>query len=162
MKSMADAYIVKPFHLAFLQESVKSVLKNRDILRAHYTCELPVELKAQTPKKLDKKFINEFTAIVEANISNDQFSVDEICKTIGVSRIQLYRKVKALLNTNVNDYILAARLQKAKHLLNDDAFTISEIACKVGFSSAAYFSTVFKSKLNITPSEYRDNRNVSK
>ena len=89
------------------------------MLREHYTSELPIEFKSHAPKKLDKKFINDFTSIVERNISNDKFNVDEICKAIGVSRIQLYRKVKALLGCNVNDYILSVRLQKAKYLLNE-------------------------------------------
>ena len=162
MKSMADAYIVKPFNLQYLQETIKSVMKNRDILREHYTSELPVELKSTAPKKLDRKFINDFTAIVESNISNDEFNVDQICKTIGISRIQLYRKVKALLSCNVNDYILSVRLQKAKYLLNESDMSISEIAYKVGFSSSAYFSTVFKSKFNVTPSEFREKSNIAK
>ncbi len=161
MKSKADAYIVKPFNFQFLLETIKSVLRNRETLRDHYTSELPIELKSHAPKKLDKKFINDFTSIVESNISNDKFNVDEICKSIGVSRIQLYRKVKALLGCNVNDYILAVRLQKAKYLLNETEMSIAEIADKVGFSSAAYFSTVFKNKFIVTPSEFRDKGKVT-
>ena len=156
MKSNADAYIVKPFNLQFLREVIKSVLKNREVLREHYTSELPVELKSHAPKKLDKKFIHDFTSIVESNISNDEFNVDEICKAIGISRIQLYRKVKALLGCNVNDYILTVRLHKAKYLLNETEMSIAEIADKVGFSSGAYFSTVFKNKFIVTPSEFRE------
>ena len=72
--------------------------------------------------------------------------------------MQLYRKVKALLGVNVNDYILTIRLQKAKYLLNEGELSISEISYKVGFSSAAYFSTVFKSKFQMTPKEYREKK----
>ncbi|MEP6513891.1 MAG: substrate-binding domain-containing protein, partial [Parafilimonas sp.] len=162
MKNLADAYIVKPFNLKYLEETIKSILKNRDVLREHYTSELPVELKSQSPKKIDKKFINDFAAIVESNISNEDFSIDNICKTIGISRIQLYRKVKALLGCNVNDYILTVRLQKAKYFLNKPDLSIAEIADNVGFSSAAYFSTVFKSKFNVTPSEFRIHKSVEK
>ena len=162
MKSNADAYIVKPFNLQFLKETIKSVLKNREALREHYTSELSIEFKNQTPRKLDKKFIHDFTSIVESNISNDGFNVDEICKAIGVSRIQLYRKVKALLGFNVNDYILSVRLHKAKYLLSESDLSISEIACRTGFSSSAYFSTVFKSKFNVTPSVFREKGNIVK
>jgi len=160
MKSMADAYIVKPFNIEFLTETIKSVMRNRELLREHYTSELPVETKTQAPKKLDRKFINEFTSIVESNISNENFGVDDICHSIGISRVQLYRKVKALLGCNVNDYILTIRLQKAKYLLNENELSISEVSFKVGFSSAAYFSTVFKSKFQMTPKEYREKRLV--
>lgn len=156
MKSMADAYVVKPFHFQLLEETMKSVMNNREILKEHYTSELPVELKNVAPKRLDKKFITDFTAIVESNISNDEFTVEDICKAIGVSRIQLYRKVKALLGFNVNDYILSVRLQKAKYLLSSEDFTVAEVAYKVGFSSSTYFATVFKSKLSVTPSEYKE------
>jgi len=83
---------------------------------------------------------------VESNINNEAFSVEDICKNIGISRVQLYRKVKALLDINVNEYILNTRLQKAKYLLHNEEMTISEVAYKVGFSIPAYFSTVFKSK----------------
>jgi AraC-like DNA-binding protein len=76
--------------------------------------------------------------------------------------MQLYRKVKALLNCNANEYILSKRLQKAKYLLQEEELTISEIAYKVGFSSLAYFSTVFKSKFSATPSEFREKSSVSR
>ena len=123
---------------------------------------MPTETRSVSSSKIDRKFINEFTAIVENNISNEQFSVDDICKAIGVSRVQLYRKVKALIGYNINDYILTVRLQKAKfHLANEDA-SISEVAFKVGFSSQAYFSTVFKSKFAVTPSEYREGKKRTK
>jgi signal transduction histidine kinase/DNA-binding response OmpR family regulator/ABC-type xylose transport system substrate-binding protein len=156
MKSMADAYIVKPFNYQFLEETIKSVMKNREILREHYTSELPVKLRTAAPQKLDKKFINDFAATVESNISNDTFSVDDICTALGISRVQLYRKVKALLGISVNDYILDARLQKARYLLQNEDLTIAEVAYQVGFSSQAYFATVFKNKLSITPSEFKE------
>lgn len=156
MRNMADAYIVKPFNLQFLEETIKSVMKNREILREHYTSELNLEVRLQGPQKLDRKFINEFNAIVETNIGNEHFTIEELCVGLGISRVQLYRKVKALLGYNVNDYILQARLQKARHYLGKNELSISEIAYKVGFSSASYFSTVFKSKFGKTPKEFRE------
>ncbi|WP_235921249.1 hybrid sensor histidine kinase/response regulator transcription factor [Foetidibacter luteolus] len=156
MKNMADAYIVKPFNIDFLLETIKSVMRNRELLREHYTSELSVETKNQAPKKLDRKFINEFTAIIENNIANENFTIDELCSNMGISRVQLYRKVKALLGYNVNDYILNARLQKAKHYLSQGEYSVSEVAYKTGFSSPAYFSTVFKSKCGVTPREFKE------
>ena len=161
MKHLADSYITKPFNQKYLEENIKSLLSNRSILREHYSMDiLPSELKTQTINKLDKKFINEFNALIESNIANENFSVEDICRHIGLSRIQLYRKVKALLNCNVNEYILNKRLQKAKYLLQNDELTIAEVAYKVGFSSPAYFSTVFKSKFDVTPSEFKEKTNI--
>ena len=111
--------------------------------------------------KVDRKFVNELNAFLESNIANENFGVEDICKHIGLSKMQLYRKIKALLNCNVNEYILNKRLQKSKFMLQNEELSISEIAYKVGFSSPAYFSTVFKSKFNLTPSEYKENRNTN-
>ncbi|WP_276500760.1 substrate-binding domain-containing protein [Terrimonas pollutisoli] len=158
IKSQADAFIVKPFNLEYLEETIKNLLKNRAVLREHYTSELPTESKTNSANKIDRKFINEFTALVENNLSNEDFAVDDICKKIGISRVQLYRKVKALIGYNVNDYILNVRLQKAKFLLAKENLTISEVAFRVGFSSQGYFSTVFKSKFGVTPSEFKDKK----
>ena len=156
IRSQADAFIVKPFNLEYLEETVKNLLKNRAVLREHYTSELPTETRSNSSNKIDRKFITEFTAIVENNISNEDFSVDDICRKIGISRVQLYRKVKALIGYNVNDYILTVRLKKAKFLLTNEDLSISEVAFKVGFSSQAYFSTVFKSKLGVTPKSFKE------
>jgi len=135
---------------------INNLLRNRESLKEHYTSELPTEIRTGVSKKIDRKFLNEFAAIVENNISNENFTVENICREIGISRVQLYRKLKALLGMNVNDYILNVRLQKSKYLLTNEDITISEIAFKVGFSSQAYFSTVFKSKFSCTPSEFKE------
>ena len=157
MDTQADAYITKPFNLLFLQKTIKSLLQNREKIKDHYSGDIFSEEKSHVAKKADRKFIMEFTAIVENNLSNDKFGVPDICSELGISRIQLYRKVKAVLHCNVNDYIITTRLQKAKYYMQHENFTISEIAFKSGFSSAAYFSTVFKSKFGVTPSAFKEN-----
>ncbi len=157
LKLKADAFIVKPFNFQYLEETINSLLRNRETLKDHYTCELPNEcLHSPMVKKIDRKFVNEFSAIVESNIANENFGVDDICKEIGVSRVQLYRKIKALLGCNINDYILSVRLQKAKFLLINEDLSISEVASKVGFASQAYFSNVFKSKVGTTPKAFKE------
>jgi signal transduction histidine kinase/AraC-like DNA-binding protein/CheY-like chemotaxis protein/ABC-type xylose transport system substrate-binding protein len=162
MKSKADAFISKPFNLNYLQETLNSLLYNREILREHYTSVLHVEKAANNSfQKIDRKFTNEFIAIVEKNISKENFGAENIAREMGLSRMQLYRKIKSLMGYNVNDYILSVRLQKAKYLLLNENSPISDIAYKTGFSSQAYFSTVFKSRFSITPSEYRDKKRIS-
>jgi signal transduction histidine kinase/DNA-binding response OmpR family regulator len=156
LRQKADAYIIKPFNLEFVEETIRNLIRNREILREHYSSELPGEMqRASSSKKIDRKFVNEFSSIVEANLANENFGVDELSRAIGISKAQLYRKVKAVLGLNINDYILNVRLQKAKHLLNNHELSINEISFKVGFSSQAYFSTVFKSKFGMTPSDWR-------
>ncbi|WP_295675794.1 substrate-binding domain-containing protein [uncultured Mucilaginibacter sp.] len=158
VNTMADLYITKPFNFDHLLASVQNLIKNRIILKEHFTSDISTSEKLPISKGIDKKFINDFAGIVEQNLSNDKFNVDDICKIIGISRIQLYRKVKALLGCSITDYILNRRLKKAKYLLNNESLTISEITYKVGFSNPNYFSTVFKSKYGCTPSEFKRNQ----
>jgi signal transduction histidine kinase/DNA-binding response OmpR family regulator len=159
LETKADAYLTKPFNLQVMHETVRSLVTNREKMKSHYSTETFNEEKSTVGKKLERKFISEFCGIVENNIANEKFSVDDICKQMAISRIQLYRKVKQVLNCNVNDYIITTRLQKAKYYMQHEDLSISEIAYKTGFSSAAYFSTVFKSKFGTTPSDFKSRKN---
>lgn len=152
--SMADVYMVKPFNYDQLLATVKNLIKNRVILKEHFTSDVS-HGKIPVSKSLDKKFLNDFAGIVEQNLANENFNVDDICKTIGISRVQLYRKVKALLGCSITDYILTRRLKKARYLLAHEGYSIAEITYMVGFASPNYFSTVFKAQYNCTPSEFK-------
>jgi len=154
IRSMADAYITKPFNFDYLHAAIKNLIKNRVILKEHFISDVGPG-KITVSKSLDKKFMSDFSGIVEQNLANENFSVDDICKSIGISRVQLYRKVKALLGCSITDYILNRRLKKAKYLLINESYSISEITYMVGFSSPNYFSTVFKAKYDCTPSEFK-------
>lgn len=155
MRSMADAYITKPFNYDYLWATVENLIKNRVLLKEHFISDTPVSGRQTVSKSLDKKFLNDFAGIVEQNLGNENFSVDDICKAIGISRVQLYRKVKALLDCSITDYILARRLKKAKYLLSNEGYSIAEITYMVGFSTPNYFSTVFKNNYGCTPSEFK-------
>jgi signal transduction histidine kinase/DNA-binding response OmpR family regulator len=156
LESLADIYVSKPFQFDYLLAAVNNLIRNRKILKEHFTSDLPIPVKSGISRSIDKKFVNDFSGIVEKNISNENFSVDDICRSIGISRIQLYRKVKALLGYTVNDYLLDRRLKKAVYLLNNENLPVSEIAYMVGFSSANYFSTSFKAKYGCPPTEFKN------
>jgi signal transduction histidine kinase/AraC-like DNA-binding protein len=160
IQSMADAYIVKPFNYDHLLATIKNLIQNRVILKEHFTSDISPSGKLPISKGLDKKFVNDFSGIVEQNLSNENFNVDDISKAIGISRIQLYRKVKALMGCNITDYILNRRLKKAKYFLIHENYSISEITYMVGFSSPNYFATVFKAKYACTPSEFKRNQHI--
>lgn len=151
----ADEYITKPFVFEYLNERMKSLIRNRQQLKEHYSHDLNIEPVSMLPGGLDKKFVNDFQSLVEKNISNAEFNVNDIGRELGMSRVQVYRKVKALLGFSVNDYIGNVRLKKAKHLLLHTNKTISEISAEVGFSSPTYFSTTFKAKFHVSPKEFK-------
>jgi signal transduction histidine kinase/AraC-like DNA-binding protein/CheY-like chemotaxis protein/ABC-type xylose transport system substrate-binding protein len=155
IQAMADLYVTKPFNSDLLIASVQNLIRNRLILKEHFTSDITPAEKLPVSKTLDKKFINDFAGIVEQNLGNDEFNVDDICKLIGISRVQLYRKVKALLGCSITEYILNRRLKKAKYLLTHESYTIAEITYMTGFSNPNYFSTVFKSHYGCSPTEYK-------
>jgi len=157
IETMADIYITKPFSFDFLMANVRNLIKNRTLLKEHFTSDISTSGKIPVSKDLDKKFLIDFAGIVELNLSNENFTVDDISKVIGISRVQLYRKVKALMGCNITDYILNRRLKKAKYLLNNEKLTIAEITYEIGFSNPNYFATVFKTKYGCTPTEFKRN-----
>lgn len=151
----ADLYLTKPFNPAFLLESLRTLLTNRDKQREHFRRELSVNTATVAPQRVDQKFLADLTAIVEANLGRPELSVEDVARSLGISRVQLYRKVKAVLGTGVTDFIQGIRLTKARQLLLDDDLTIAEVAYQLGFSSPSYFSTSFKARYQVSPSEFR-------
>ncbi|MCA8829529.1 substrate-binding domain-containing protein [Hymenobacter pini] len=151
----ADLYLTKPFNPTFLLESIRTLLSNRDKQREHFRRELSVSTATVAPQRVDQKFLADLTAIVEANLSRSELSVEDVARSLGISRVQLYRKVKAVLGTGVTDFIQGIRLTKARQLLLSDELTIAEVAYQLGFSSPSYFSTSFKARYQVSPSEFR-------
>ncbi|MBF9223867.1 substrate-binding domain-containing protein [Hymenobacter ruricola] len=151
----ADLYLTKPFNPAFLLESVRTLLANRARQRAHFRRELSLDTATVAPANPDQKFLHDLTAIIEANLTKTDLSVEEIARHLGISRMQLYRKVKAVLGTGVTDFIQSLRLTKARELLLDEQRTIADVAYELGFSSPSYFSTSFRARYQLSPSEFR-------
>ena len=92
--------------------------------------------------------------IVEANISNESFNIETMAREIGMSRPNLNRKLRALINQSTNQFIQSVRLQRAADLLRQKAGTVSEIAFRTGFSSTAYFVKCFKDQFGETPGNF--------
>ncbi|MBT9395258.1 substrate-binding domain-containing protein [Hymenobacter sp. NST-14] len=155
LQAGADLYLTKPFNPAFLLESLRTLLRHRDQLREHFRRELSVTTATVAPQRVDQKFLADLTAIIEANLSRPDLSVDDIARSLGVSQNQLYRKMKALLGTGVSDYLQNIRLTKARQLLLQENSLIADVAYQTGFSSPAYFSTAFKTRYQVSPSEFK-------
>lgn len=110
------------------------------------------EIDSHTPQ--DKRFLQGLSMVVEGHLSDKTLSVEDIAKELNLSRIQLYRKTKALLNCSVNDYLLQRRMAKAQNLLLE-GLHVNEIAEKVGFSSGTYFTAAFRKQFGVTPTVFR-------
>lgn len=152
-KAGADAFMAKPFNLQLLEEQVKGLLINRDRMRRRFSGEIVNPSQVQ---KSERKFLLEFELLIEKNIKDSTLSVEKLSQELGMSRVQLFRKISALTNKNVTDYIADYKLLKAKALLKESDKTIAEIAYEIGFNNASYFTTFFKNKTSETPSQFRN------
>lgn len=111
------------------------------------------EVEASKLDDRDKQFVKQLNTIIQQNLSNSEFGVEDIGKEIGLSRVQLYRKVKAMTGSSVVDLLRKARLAKAKRLLESRSMSISEVAYEVGFSAPSYFTKCFKDEYNMLPGD---------
>lgn len=151
-KAGADAYMTKPFNQQLLEERIKNMIDNRDKMRRRFSNE--ITNPSHAPKN-ERKFLVEFETLIEKYMKDSTLSVEKLSQELGMSRVQLFRKISALTNKNVTDYIAEFKLQKAKALLSDTDKTVAEIAYETGFNNPSYFTTFFKQKTNQTPSEWR-------
>ena len=151
----ADSYITKPFHSKVLLARIDNLLKQRKLLKHLFqgSQEAEQEIAASHLEDRDKKFLKQLHAIIQQNLSDSEFSVEDIGKQIGLSRVQLYRKVKAMTGSSVVDLLRKARLTKAKRLLETRSMSVSEVAYDVGFSAPSYFTKCFKEEYGILPGE---------
>lgn len=155
----ADYYVTKPFNPKLLIARAKNILNTRDQIRDQLLNKntLNIEPKDVKIPTGDQDFIDRAVHIVEKNISNSDFFVDDLCRELGLSRMQLYRKLKALIGKSANEFIRFVRLKRAAQLLDQGTLTISEITYEVGFNDLKYFRDCFKKQYGINPSEYMDN-----
>nr|WP_315199336.1 substrate-binding domain-containing protein [uncultured Flavobacterium sp.] len=155
LQSGVDQYLTKPFSLSVLRESISSLLFNREKLRYYYTNNIyRIEPESKFGNQ-EQSFVTKMNDIIMLNVENPKFSVEDLAEKLNVSRVQLYRKVKAIIGINISDHINNVKLEKAAELLKSNTMNISEIAYSLGFSSPNYFSTAFKNKFGISPKEYK-------
>lgn len=158
LESGADIFLTKPFNLKVLIQSIKVLLFNREKLRFYYSNNiLNIVNKEEGGFGISEQdFLRKLNKLIEINIESSIYTVEELAKDLYISRVQLYRKVKAIFGISVSEHINNIRLEKSKELLKKSNQNISEIAYAVGFSSPNYYSTAFKNKFGITPKEYRN------
>ncbi|MBO4819856.1 MAG: substrate-binding domain-containing protein [Prevotella sp.] len=156
-ESGADAYITKPFQADLLLARINNLLKSRLQLRHLWSNNKQKEEKAQESKEEVKEnaFILRFKTVVEEKMADSDLSVEDIGAEMNLSRVQLYRKVKALTGCSPVDLLRKARLSEAHRLLMESDLSVSEIAYKVGFTSPSYFTKCFKEEYRKVPGEVR-------
>ena len=151
----ADSYITKPFHSKVLLARIENLLRQRQLLKHLYqgTKETEKEISESHLEDRDKQFLKQLQAIIQKNLSDSEFGVEDMGQQIGLSRVQLYRKVKAMTGSSVVDLLRKARLAKARRLLETRSMSVSEVAYEVGFSAPSYFTKCFKEEYGMLPGD---------
>jgi signal transduction histidine kinase/DNA-binding response OmpR family regulator len=152
----ADDYLIKPFDSDELLARIKNLIETRKMLQEKFGSGTEVLQKPAkaTISYLDEQFLNRVIMVIEEHLSEEEFSIEEFGKDVGMSRSQIHRKLKALTGKSTSLYLRTVRLAKAKQMIEQKKGNISDICYAVGFSSPAYFSRCFKEEFGYAPSEH--------
>ena len=153
----ADSYLTKPFSGAVLLARIDNLLRSRTLLRSLFSGNKAEKAEEETLGTQDRSFVDRLRDIIRANMSDSDFSVERLGSEIGLSRVQLYRKVKALTGMSPVELLRKARLERARVLLERTEKAVSEIAYDVGFTAPSYFNKCFKDEFGVSPGALRDN-----
>ncbi len=152
--SHADDYITKPFDLAVLQAKVENILSIRESLRGKYAGTMVLEPQNVILTSPEERFLQKVLNVVEENISDSELDIESFAEKVGVSRMQLYRKLHALTNMTVKEFIRSIRLKRAAQLLVQKKLNISEVAYEVGFKDLSHFRKYFRKEYGMSAKEY--------
>lgn len=150
----ADDYITKPFNFEILMARIRNLIGQRQKLHKAFPQRLDVKASEMQITSLDEKFIQNAVRLVEENVSNPAFSVEQLSHQLGISRAHFYKKVVALTGKSPLEFIRTIRLQIAAQMLQKSQLTVAEVAYKVGFNNPKYFSRYFKEQYKVLPSMY--------
>ena len=158
----ADSYIPKPFDMRILEMKVKKLLEDRDILREKFRLKgITQDSKKIGINNTQKTFLEKAEKVIEENLMNNEFGVEDLALALSFSRMQLYRKFKSILGSSANEFIRNYRIKRAAHLLIETDLNVSEILYDVGFTNRSYFSKCFKQSFDMSPKEYAKKHRIN-
>jgi signal transduction histidine kinase/ligand-binding sensor domain-containing protein/DNA-binding response OmpR family regulator len=154
LDSGANDYIVKPFNFEILLTKIHNLLRMQQSMKKTYQKQIEIQARDIVVVSEDEKFLKNALEYIENNITNPNFSVEELSSNLNLSRVSLYKKLLTLTGKTPVDCIRTIRLKRAIQLLEKSKLSIANVAYEVGFNNAAYFAKVFKEEFGILPSEY--------
>lgn len=150
----ADAYIEKPFSVEYLLANISSLIHNREKLRQTFAKSPFVAANTMALTKADEEFIWKLNDIIQANLHNPEFSIEDMADALKMSRSSFYRKIKGVLDLSPNEYLRLERLKQAAQLLKEGKSRVNEICYTVGFNSPSYFSKCFLKQFGVLPKDF--------
>ena len=150
----ADAYIEKPFSVEYLLANISSLIHNREKLRQTFAKSPFVAANTMALTKADEEFIWKLNDIIQANLHNPEFSMEDMADALKMSRSSFYRKIKGVLDLSPNEYLRLERLKQAAQLLKEGKSRVNEICYTVGFNSPSYFSKCFLKQFGVLPKDF--------
>jgi YesN/AraC family two-component response regulator len=154
LQTGANDYMTKPFNFEILQSKIKNLLSQQESFKKTYQKQVQVQASEVVTESAGDKFIQQALAVIEKNISNPDFSVEEMSREMFMSRVALYKKLFSLTGKTPIEFIRSIRLQRACQLLGKNELTVAEVAYEVGFNNPKYFTKYFKQEYNVLPSSY--------
>ena len=154
MKLGADVYIEKPFSVEYLKVCISNLLSNREKLRVAFAHSPFVQANSMAMTKADETFLRTLKEVVDANMQNPDFNLDDMAGQLNMSRSSLNRKIKGILDMTPNDYIRLERLKKAVQLLKEGECRINEVCYMTGFNTPSYFSKCFQKQFGVLPKDF--------
>lgn len=151
----ADAYVTKPFRLDILQIRIRNLIRQRELFQQQFQQHIEVRPSEVAARSMDEQFISKALKVVEANMANPEYTVEELSSEMSMSRVYLYKKILSLTGKTPVEFIRIIRIRRAASLLEKSQLTVAEIAYEVGFNNPKYFAKLFKEEFRILPTEYR-------
>ncbi|MGC4233412.1 MAG: two-component regulator propeller domain-containing protein [Niabella sp.] len=151
----ADLYVTKPFSSRLLRAQVKNLLRNREQVQNRYRAEVGLNAREMAVNQLDREWLCRVEQVLEENISNSLFGVNEFAAEMNMGRTTFYNKIKSLSGQPPNEFIQSYRLKKAaKMIIEDPSLNMTDIAYETGFNSLKYFGQCFRDFFGVPPSKY--------
>ena len=157
LESGANVFIDKPFDMDYLLKNIDNLIKNQNKLKELYSKKYIAEPSKITISSMDEKLLEKAMKCIEENISNVDYDVESFVSDMAIGRTLLYQKINDIVGMSIKEFIMDIRLKRGAQLLKESDLTISEIADKIGFNNAKYFSLCFKKRYDQTPSEFKKN-----
>ncbi|UEG54993.1 response regulator [Mucilaginibacter daejeonensis] len=150
----ANDYMTKPFNVRLLSLKMRNLLLEQQKLRDKYKAKVVIQAQVNDAVSPDERLLDRLVRYIDERISDTDLGVDDLCNEVGMSRSQLYRKLKAISGLTVADMIRSIRLKRSQVLLKDSRYNVSEVAYMVGFNDVDYFRKCFKAEFAVSPSEF--------